>query len=125
MRWGGGGRGGTFVQPGYEPIRCGRFGVKNARVVKKVGEKETPLGEKETPLGEKVTKIGEKVNFVGGKKIHADWLAYTLRKGVGKRERSERERLGLRRTGRDAAQGISSRLCTQCSAPFIDSRDRP
>ena len=60
----GGGRGGTFVQPGYGPIRCGRFGVKNARVVKKVGEKETPLGEK-------VTKVGEKVNFVGEKKIHA------------------------------------------------------
>ena len=36
----GGGRGGTFVQPGYGPIRCGRFGVKNARVVKKVGEKK-------------------------------------------------------------------------------------
>ena len=67
----GGGRGGTFVQPGYGPILCGRFGIKNARVVKKVGEKETPLGEKETPLGEKVTKVGEKVNFVGEKKIHA------------------------------------------------------
>ena len=67
----GGGRGGTFVQPGYGPILCGRFGVKNARVVKKVGEKETPLGEKETPLGEKVTKVGEEVNFVGEKKIHA------------------------------------------------------
>ena len=26
------------------------------------------LGEKETPLGEKVTKVGEKVNFVGEKK---------------------------------------------------------
>ena len=49
------GRGGTFVQPGYGPIRCGRFGVKNARVVKKVGEKQIPLGEKETPPGEKVT----------------------------------------------------------------------
>ena len=66
----GGGRGGTLISPGYGPIRCGRFGVKNARVVKKVGEKQTPLGEKETPLGEKVTKIGEKVNFVGEKKIH-------------------------------------------------------
>ena len=31
-------------------------------MVKKVGEKQTPLGEKETPLGEKVTKVGEKVN---------------------------------------------------------------
>ena len=40
-------------------------------MVKKVGEKETPLGEKDTPLGEKVTKVGEKVNFVGEKKIHA------------------------------------------------------
>ena len=39
-------------------------------MVKKVGEKKTPLGEKETPLGEKVTKVGEKVNFVGEKKIH-------------------------------------------------------
>ena len=39
-------------------------------MVKKVGEKQTPLGEKETPLGEKVTKVGEKVNFVGEKKIH-------------------------------------------------------
>ena len=37
-------------------------------MVKKFGEKETPLGEKETPLGEKVTKVGEKVNFVGEKK---------------------------------------------------------
>ena len=57
---GGGGRGGTLTCPGYGPIRCGRFGVNNARVVKKVGEKETPLGEKETPLGEKVTPLGEK-----------------------------------------------------------------
>ena len=40
----------------------------NARVVKKVGEKQTPFDEKETPLGEKVTKVGEKVNFVGEKK---------------------------------------------------------
>ena len=55
----GGGRGGTLISPGYGPIRSGRFGVKNARVVKKVGEKETPLGEKETPLGEKVTIIFE------------------------------------------------------------------
>ena len=47
-----------------------RFGVKNARVVKTVGEKETPLVEKETPLGEKATKVGEKVNFVGEQKIH-------------------------------------------------------
>ena len=39
-------------------------------MIKKVGEKETPLGEKETPLGEKATKVGEKVNFVGEKKIH-------------------------------------------------------
>ena len=46
-----------MISPGYGPIRSGRFGVKNARVVKKVGEKETPLGEKETPLGEKVTMI--------------------------------------------------------------------
>ena len=66
----GGGRGGTLTSPGFGPIRCGRFGVKNARVVKKVGEKETPLDEKETPLGEKVTKVGEKVNFVGKIKIH-------------------------------------------------------
>ena len=41
-------------------------------MVKKVGEKETPLGEKETPLGEKVTKVGEKVNFVAEKKIHCE-----------------------------------------------------
>ena len=47
---------------GYGPIRCGRFGVKNARVVKKIGKKETPLGEK-------ATKVGEKVNFVGEKKF--------------------------------------------------------
>ena len=65
---GGGGRGGTLISPGYGPIRCGRFGVKNSRVVKKVGEKETPLGEKETPLGEKATKLAK--NFVGEKKIH-------------------------------------------------------
>ena len=71
----GGGRGGTLISPGYGPIRCGRFGVKNARVVKKFGEKETPLGEKETPLGEKVAKVGEKVNFVGEKKIHRDEAA--------------------------------------------------
>ena len=69
---GGGGRGGTLISPGYGPIRCGRFVVKKTRVVKKVGEKETPLGEKETPLGEKVTKVGEKVNFVGEKKIYRD-----------------------------------------------------
>ena len=56
----GGGRGGTLISPGYGPIRCGRFGVKNARVVKKVGEKKTPLGEKETPLGEKATKLAKK-----------------------------------------------------------------
>ena len=65
---GGGGRGGTLISPGFGPIRCGRFGVRNARVVKKVGEKEIPLCAKETPLGEKVTKVGEKVNFVGEKK---------------------------------------------------------
>ena len=50
---GGGGRGGTLVQPGYGPIPCGRFEVKNARMVKKVGEKETPLGEKATKLAKK------------------------------------------------------------------------
>ena len=36
---GGGGRGGTLISPGYGPIRCGQFGVKNARVVKQSGEK--------------------------------------------------------------------------------------
>ena len=46
----GGGRGGTLVQPGYGLIQCGQFGVKNARVVKKVGEKETPLGKKATKV---------------------------------------------------------------------------
>ena len=51
-----------------DPMRTVR--VKNAGVVKKVGEKETPLGEKENLLGEKVTKVGEKVIFVGEKKIH-------------------------------------------------------
>ena len=64
---GGGGRGGTLISPGYGPIRCRRFGVKNARVVKKVGEKETPLdvvGEKKTPLGEKETPLGEKVTII-------------------------------------------------------------
>ena len=70
------GRGGTFVQTGYGPIRCGRFGVKNARVVKKVGEKETPLGEKETPLGEKATKVGEKVTKVGEKKYIVIYQEY-------------------------------------------------
>ena len=65
---GGGLRGGTLKQ-GYVPIRCGRFRVKNARAVKTVGEKETPLGERETPLGKKEDKVGEKVNFVGEKRF--------------------------------------------------------
>ena len=38
----------------------GRFGVQIARVVKNVGEKETPLGEKETTW-RKSDEIGEKL----------------------------------------------------------------
>ena len=41
-----------------DPMRTVRS--KNARVVKKVGEKETPLGENETPLGEKARKLAKK-----------------------------------------------------------------
>ena len=52
-----------MVQQGYGPILCGRFEVKNTRVVEKVGEKEIPLGEKETPLCEK-RHVGENINFV-------------------------------------------------------------
>ena len=38
LGWQGGeGSGGTLVRLGYGPILCRRFGVKNARVVKKVG----------------------------------------------------------------------------------------
>ena len=43
-----------MVQPGYGPIRCGRFGVKNARVVKQSWRKRDPTWQKAKKLAKKI-----------------------------------------------------------------------
>ena len=48
---------------------CPILSHMGTRVVKKVGEKETPLGEKETPFGEKATKLAKKRIVLAKKKI--------------------------------------------------------
>ena len=63
-----------MVQQGYGPIQCERFGVKNARAVQNVGEKETPLGEKEIPLGEKETHLAKKQILLAKKNASSENL---------------------------------------------------